>query len=149
MSFPRRSPAKIVKVLLGQIVDLQANRIGAGSLDGVDDLHDIAIMQSTGRFNEHGFLNALVFLNLRRRFHSNLVGVLLFTLLESLLKFSRQLTWVVNRTHRFLIEFDLKIRRNRHHQSKRVWLKLAYVFVWISLCRYVRLKAARFKWRHD
>src|SRR6266478_937145 len=122
MSFPRRSPAKIVKVLLGQIVDLQANRIGAGSFDGVDDLHDITIMQSTGRFNENGFLNALVFWNVSRRFHSNLVSVLLFALLESLLQFSRQLTWVINRTHCILIEFDLKIRRNRHHQSKRVWL---------------------------
>src|SRR5205085_6642443 len=122
MSLPRISPAKIVKVLLRQIVGLQANRIGAGSFDGVYDLHDITIVQGAGRFHEHGFFNALVLWNVRRRFHSNLVSVLLFALLESLLQFSGQLTWVINRTHLFLIEFDLKIRRNRYHQSKRVWL---------------------------
>src|SRR5437868_14739593 len=106
MSFPRRSPAKIVKVLLRQIVDLQANRIGAGSFDGVDDLHDITIVQGAGRFYEHGFFNALVLWNVRRRFHSNLVSVLLFALLECLLQFSGLLTWFINRTRLLLIELD-------------------------------------------
>src|SRR4051812_25416345 len=99
---------KSSKFLLRQIVNLQANRISPGSLNRVNDFYHVAIFQGPRRLYEYGFLNALIFRNVGGRFHSHLVGVLLFALLEGLLQLGGERAGIVDRAHGVLIEFDLQ-----------------------------------------
>src|SRR6266550_4733350 len=130
------------RFLLRQIVNLQADRIGAGSLDCVDHLYYIAVVQGARRLYEHGLLNTQIFRDIRSRFHADLIGVLFLPLLKRLLQLGSQVGSIVNRAHRILVELDLQIRGDRNDQRQRIRLEILYLFVGISLCWNIRLEAA-------
>src|SRR6185369_9851909 len=84
LRFKGTAGRKIVRVLLRQIVDLQTDRIRAGPLDGVNHFYDVAIVQSPWRLDEYSLLNALIFRQIRRAFHSVFVSMLFLALLKCL-----------------------------------------------------------------
>src|SRR5258708_20624465 len=94
---------------LWQVVHLQPDRTSTGPLYSVDHFYHVTILQGARRLNEHSLLDPLIFRNVRRGFHSYFVGVLLPALLKRLLKFGRQFTRIVHRTHSILIELQLQI----------------------------------------
>src|SRR6266404_7683444 len=91
-------PANTLHFLLRQIVNLQPNRASAGTFNCINHLDDIAVVQGAGRLYEHGLLNLLIFRH-GGCFHSDLVGMLRLTLLESLRQLGRHGTGMVHRTH--------------------------------------------------
>src|ERR1044072_1795858 len=112
---------------LWQIVNLQADRIGAGSLDGVDPLYHVSVFQGAGCFNEYSPLDALILREIRRRLHPFFVSMLFLALLKCLQQRGSQVFWLVNRTHYILVQLDLQVRRttNGDDQRQRIRLQLA------------------------
>src|SRR5260370_38309526 len=94
---------------LWQGVHLQPDRTSAGPLNSVDHFYHVTILQGARRLNEHSLLDTLILRNVRPGFHSYFVGGLLPALLKLLLKFGRQRTRVVHRTHRILIDLELQL----------------------------------------
>src|SRR5687768_9263920 len=104
-----------VPYLLRQIVHLQSDGIRTCAFDGVNHFHNVSVLSGSGCLYEDCLLDAIFFLHVGARFHSDLVSALVLALLKHLIQALRERRRIVDRTERILIQDRKSTRLNSSH----------------------------------
>src|ERR1700752_479600 len=91
----RSSP---IPYLLRKIVNLQSDRTRAGAFNGIDDFYDVTVFRCSWRLHKNSLLDAIFVLQIRARFHANLISALLLALRKRLGQLLRQRRCIIHRT---------------------------------------------------
>src|ERR1041385_6592328 len=96
--------------MLLEVVELQADRVGSGCLEAVEDAGDVTVRKTARGFDEYCLL----------------IGTVSDSFVKNGFEFQRERCQIRDRTHILqFIELQRSIGIDRHHQRERVWTKIA------------------------